>query len=116
MSRKSELEDGFDRTKQESFHLFVQCSKHPWEDHYHGKHACGKYLYMGKYRRIQSNLDDEIEEMAQTFLFSFLSEETKRPWQLGITKTSSPIALFQNDFIRVLPISGANLGSWLNSG
>jgi hypothetical protein len=74
----SELKLGFDRTVQDNFHLFVQCSNNPWEDHYQGKGARGKYLYMGKYRRVPGDPDADIEETARTFQFSQLSEESKK--------------------------------------
>lgn len=75
-SHQAELEKGVDRTKQETFHVFVQCSQKPWEDHYHGKDARGKYIYVGKYRRLKS--DEEVQETARTFLYSQLSEESQK--------------------------------------
>jgi len=74
----NELEYGFDRRKQENFHYFVQCSKKPWDDHFQGQNAKGKYLYLGKYRRVQEDPDSEISETSRTFLFSQLSVESKR--------------------------------------
>lgn len=43
--------------EQEAFHLFLQCSKHPWEPHYHGEDAAEQILYLGVYRIIQQKIN-----------------------------------------------------------
>lgn len=58
--------------------MFVQCSRKPWEDHYQGRDARGKYLYLGKYRLVPTDPNAEVVEEARTFLFRQLSEESKK--------------------------------------
>jgi hypothetical protein len=48
-----------------------------YESHFYGKDACGKYLYLGKYRRSPQDPDAEIQELSRTFEFLSLGEASK---------------------------------------
>jgi len=74
---KEVLKRGVFRSRQESFHLFVQCGKHPGEPQYQGPHARGKYMYMGRYRRKPQSTDDDVQEGSSFQLFPKIGPKTQ---------------------------------------
>mmetsp|Transcript_3610 Transcript_3610/g.6062 ORF Transcript_3610/g.6062 Transcript_3610/m.6062 type:complete len:431 (-) Transcript_3610:136-1428(-) len=62
---------------QEEFHLFTSCSTIKMGSHYYGKDVKGKYLYLGKYRRVPQDPDADVQEVCRTFMFSTLGEKSK---------------------------------------
>ena len=64
------------RPTQETFHAFLHCSRKPYEPHYHGPDAKGKYLYLGRYRRVPLNEDDEVQETFRRIPYRALGNET----------------------------------------
>jgi hypothetical protein len=64
-NREAETEKGYRREEQESFHLFITCSKQRWDPHYHGNDVKGYRLYVGKYRRVPQDPDAEVIETSR---------------------------------------------------
>jgi len=52
---------------QDTFHLFVQCSKKKTQKFWHGRDAIGGYHYMGVYRKAARS-EDEIEMEVRTIV------------------------------------------------
>lgn len=64
------------RGNQAVFHCFLNCAKKPYQPHYLGPNAKGKYLYLGRYRVVPTDRHEvNIEE--KKYMFRSLEWESQ---------------------------------------